>query len=79
MTCRELAELLSDYVHGELAAELAEHISRHLCDCPPCEAYVNTYRITIQLSRKLPPAPMPEQLVEKLRDALLREGHAGME
>ncbi len=70
MTCRELAELLIDYIQGELEPEIHEHVSRHLSCCPPCEAYVSTYRITIQLTRQLPAAPMPPELAEKLEDAL---------
>ena len=70
MTCRELTELLLEYIQGELDPDLREHISRHLSLCPPCEAYVDTYRITIQLTRRLPAAPMPPELAERLEDAL---------
>jgi anti-sigma factor RsiW len=78
MTCRELAELLIDYLQGELEPELAEHIRRHLSGCGPCEAFVATYQITIQLTRRLPPAPMPSQLAERLQRALREvEGESG--
>jgi anti-sigma factor RsiW len=70
MTCRELTELLLEYIQGELDPDLCEHIHRHLSLCPPCEAYVETYRITIQLTRRLPAAPMPPELAERLEDAL---------
>jgi anti-sigma factor RsiW len=69
MNCRELAELLIDYVAGELAAEQAEHIRRHLAECPPCVCYVETYALTIQLSRRLPPVAPPDRLLERLRQA----------
>jgi hypothetical protein len=70
MTCRELAELLFEYTQGELDPALCEHISRHLSDCPPCLAYMESYRITIQLTRRLPPAPMPPELAQRLEGAL---------
>jgi len=70
MTCRELTELLIDYIQGDLDAELCEHISRHLSACPPCEAFVATYRITVQLTRRLPAAPMPPELAERLQKAM---------
>jgi len=70
MTCRELAELLFEYIQGELDADLCEHISRHLSDCPLCVAYMESYRITIQLTRRLPPAPVPPELAERLQAAL---------
>jgi len=70
MTCKELAELLLEYTQGGLDPDLCEHISRHLSDCQPCMAYIESYRITIQLTRRLPPAPMPPELAQRLQDAL---------
>jgi anti-sigma factor RsiW len=78
MTCRELMELLIDYVQGELEPGLCEHISEHLTLCPPCETFVSTYRITIQLTRRLPASPMPPELAARLQEAMRRhEGHEG--
>ena len=70
ITCRELVELLVDFVTGELPPEYHQRIERHLQRCPPCVTYVETYRITIQLTRRLPCQPMPPSLVAKLRQAL---------
>jgi hypothetical protein len=33
-------------------------------------AYIESYRITIQLTRRLPPAPMPPELAQRLEEAL---------
>jgi anti-sigma factor RsiW len=70
ITCRELAELLIDFVSGELPPEHRAHIERHLKGCPPCVAYVETYQITIQLTRRLPCAPLPPELEKRLRAVL---------
>lgn len=67
VNCRQLAELLIDFVSGECAEETRIHIEEHLHRCPPCVIYVETYRLTIQMTRKLPPVEMPPQLVERLR------------
>jgi len=72
MTCRELTELLIDYVQGELEPAQIEHITHHLSLCPPCEVFVATYRITIQLSRRLPAKPLPQELASKLQAAARR-------
>jgi predicted anti-sigma-YlaC factor YlaD len=64
--CRKLAELLIDFVSGECAEETRLHIEEHLGHCPPCVIYVETYRLTIQMTRKLPPVPMPPQLADRL-------------
>ena len=70
MTCRELDELLFEYIQGELDADLCQHISKHLTLCPHCVAYLESYRITIQLTRRLPAAPVPPELAERLQEAL---------
>jgi predicted anti-sigma-YlaC factor YlaD len=67
MTCRELTELLLDFVSGDLPQEKIEHIQDHLNDCPPCVAILNTYRLTIQMTRRLPCSPLPPTCEQRLR------------
>jgi anti-sigma factor RsiW len=73
VNCRQLAELLIDFVSGECCPEIRAHIEEHLRRCPPCVVYVETYRLTIQMTRKLPPVPMPPQLAARLRHVLEAE------
>jgi anti-sigma factor RsiW len=70
ITCRELAEFLIDFVAGELPPEQRARIEHHLCMCPPCVTYVETYRLTIRLTRRLPCTPLPPELEKRLREAL---------
>ncbi len=70
MNCRELVQKLIEYLDGDLTPEEAERIRAHLDECPPCECYVQTYRLTIQITRRLPPAPPPETVLERLRRAV---------
>jgi len=79
MTCRELANLLIDYVSGDLPPEHRERLDRHLSLCPPCVAYVKTYHLTITLTRHLPDEPLPPQLVNKLQVMLseMAKGNEG--
>lgn len=72
MNCRELAELLLDYVTGELSEEHSRLINEHLGCCPPCVTFLETYQVTIKLTRRLPPAPLPPELKKRL-EAALRE------
>ncbi len=74
MTCRELAEFLMAYVEGELPAAQREEFDRHNADCPPCEAYMTTYRQTITLGKSIcqdPEGPVPEDVPEELVRAIL--------
>jgi anti-sigma factor RsiW len=78
MTCRQLAEALLEYVAGELPPEECDRIRRHLCQCPPCVAYLESYELTIRLTRQLPAAPVPPQLLERVRAALQEGGPAAV-
>ena len=70
ITCRQLAELLIDFVSGSLPPEHHQRIEQHLQACPPCVTYLETYKITIQLTRQLPCQPLPPALVKKLHEIL---------
>jgi anti-sigma factor RsiW len=65
-----MVELLIDFVAGELPEEHRALVDRHLHRCPPCLAYLETYQLTIKLTRQLPEAPMPRSLHERLMACL---------
>jgi len=70
ISCRELVEFLCDYLSDELSPERRDHVDQHLNHCPSCAAYVESYTIVIQLTRTLPPAPLPPTLAQRWADAL---------
>jgi anti-sigma factor RsiW len=70
MTCRELAEVLIDYVGGELPEEMCVTIRSHLEGCEECVHYIATYQVTMQISRRLPAVEPPASLLERLKAAL---------
>jgi anti-sigma factor RsiW len=67
MTCRDLTDLLLEIAAGELLPEQRDHVEEHLRVCPSCVAYVESYRLTIHLAQQLPRAPVPPQLMQRLR------------
>jgi anti-sigma factor RsiW len=73
MNCRELSDLLVDFLAGELADERCALIRSHLDGCPHCVHFVATYQVTIQITRQLPTAPAPEQLLERVKRALAED------
>jgi anti-sigma factor RsiW len=79
ITCRQLVELLVDFVAGELPEEHRQVLDRHLQMCPPCVTYLETYHLTIQLTRRLPDAPLPPALHKRLLACLkeIQQGGAG--
>ncbi len=50
-TCQELKAQLSDYIDGELDAEVCTELERHLAGCDNCRIVVDTLRKTILLYR----------------------------
>lgn len=71
ISCKELVELVSDYLSGPMTAAHRQKIERHLLLCDPCNVYVAQIRQTIRLTHELrePPRaqPMPEGLLAEFR------------
>lgn len=64
--CRQIAELLADYLDGTLPRSTRELIEWHIEGCGPCVAFINTYRGTVQAARKLRDADIPAELRQRL-------------
>jgi anti-sigma factor RsiW len=74
LTCREvILEYLSNYLDATLNPDLVEGLERHLATCKPCVAYLNTYKRTRELTGKMPPPAMPEDIKAHLRQFLLQQ------
>lgn len=70
LECRQIAELLGDYIDGSLPSHLRDLIDFHIDGCQPCVAFVNTYRGTISATRTLPSTPVPPELKQRLLKVL---------
>jgi predicted anti-sigma-YlaC factor YlaD len=68
--CRQIAELLGDYLDGSLPRETRELIDFHIDGCAPCVAFLNTYRGTVDVARKLPEVTIPPELKKRLLTVL---------
>ncbi|MBI1815411.1 MAG: zf-HC2 domain-containing protein [Deltaproteobacteria bacterium] len=73
MTCKELTELIIDYVEGDLPSPVLATFEAHLAACPECVAYLQSYRETIALGRAAATASddsasadVPEELVQAI-------------
>ena len=67
MACRELVELVTDYLEDRLTATDRSRFEAHLADCPYCTTYLEQMRQTIRLLGRLP----EESLSTEARDALM--------
>ena len=64
--CRQIADLLGDYLDGSLPARHRELIDFHIDGCAPCVAFVNTYRGAMDATRRLGDVPIPSELKKRL-------------
>lgn len=72
MNCRECYDFLMDYLDGQLPADERAAFEAHLARCPPCVAYLDTYRATIELGKSAlrgEPCQLPEELVQAILKA----------
>ena len=64
--CRQIADLLGDYLDGSLPRETRELIDFHIDGCAPCDAFVNTYRGSMEATRRWAEVPIPSELKKRL-------------
>jgi anti-sigma factor RsiW len=67
LTCRELVELVTDYLEGALSRRDRRRFERHIAGCDGCTSYVEQMRVTKRLLGHL----SEESLPPVARDALL--------
>ena len=67
MTCKDLVDLLSEYVDGELDPATARQLEEHLRGCVECTAFLNTFRKIRSMTRESVEAAMPAELRARLR------------
>jgi len=75
MTCRNVVRLFCDLVGSSLPVKTREMLERHLDVCPNCRAYLESYRLTIHLGRRLHCPPLPERLSQRLAALLSDRGN----
>ncbi len=65
--CQQLLGSLSDYIDGQLQAELCAEIEQHIKECDNCRIVVNTLRKTVELYQQTPvQTDLPEAVRERL-------------
>jgi anti-sigma factor RsiW len=62
LACKELVELVSDYLEGALAPDLRDRFEAHLEVCDGCTTYLEQMHETLRLLRQVPSTP-PEPAV----------------
>jgi len=68
LTCREMVELMNDYLEETMSSEVRARFEEHLAGCDGCTNYLAQLRETIRVTGRL----TEEQIPMRDRDALLR-------
>ena len=72
MTCRQVVELMTDYLEGALSLEDRARFEEHIAGCDGCTAYLAQLRRTREILGRLAAEPVPAsiegQLLEAFRD-----------
>jgi hypothetical protein len=74
LMCREVVDLLADYLGRTLDDGDVRALEQHLDGCAPCRAYLATYRTTIRLTGRALDVEMPEELKRRLREFVASRG-----
>jgi anti-sigma factor RsiW len=68
ITCRELVELVTDYVEGVLDEPDRAKVEGHLGCCDWCGTYVRQYRETVSVVRQIDPEGLDPRVEGQILD-----------
>lgn len=69
LTCRELVELVTDYLEGTLGRRQRARFERHVARCPGCTAYLDQMRTTLEVLGRLDEGRLDPVAVDALLEA----------
>jgi anti-sigma factor RsiW len=69
LACRELVELLTEFLDGSLDEHTRTQVEHHVVLCGGCAEYLRQFRATIGATRKLAEEDLPSHMKDSLLDA----------
>jgi anti-sigma factor RsiW len=76
MSCRELVELVTDYLDDQLDPRQRARFEEHLGECAACVTYLDEMRMTIDALGRIPPESLSPDAERDLL-AAFRDWHSG--
>jgi anti-sigma factor RsiW len=67
MVCRQVVEVVTDYLEGTMAARERARFEAHLAGCPHCREYLAQMRKTLEILGRIE----PEELAPEVQDELV--------
>jgi anti-sigma factor RsiW len=69
ITCRELVEVITDFLEGALPVEERDLVERHLAMCTWCETYLDQMQHTLAVVGRLREDEVPSPILDALAHA----------
>jgi anti-sigma factor RsiW len=66
ISCREIVEIVTDYLEGGLSAEEREAVELHLNLCDGCDDYLAQMRLAIELTGRIDGAALSPEVEQEL-------------
>lgn len=61
-SCKQIADLVFDYLNDKLRPNVKRDFQRHLRICPDCVHFLNTYKKTVSVTRTVRPEEIPAKV-----------------
>ena len=69
LSCREVVELVTDYLEGALSPDERARFEEHVARCGGCTVYVEQIRATIELLGRVPEGTLSAEAEQELLEA----------
>jgi anti-sigma factor RsiW len=69
MNCRQVVELMTDYLDGALSPGDRATFEEHIAGCDGCRAYLAQLRMTREVVGRLADEPIPQSVEDELLKA----------
>lgn len=66
LTCKQLVELVTEYLEGALEEDAHSRFETHVADCTGCAAHLDQIRATVALAGRVTPDDLSEQAKTEL-------------
>lgn len=73
MRCKEVVELLCDYLEGDLPEDLKKELEEHFNMCKPCIKFLRTYSATSKICKQVIEENIDDECVDELKKFLKRK------
>ena len=70
LTCRQITDLIIDYVTEEMAQVALMDFEAHLRLCKDCDAFLKTYCQVIRVTRALRYEDIPAEMIDRVQQFL---------